>query len=445
MPDGDLISASKVPCCPELSKDPCCERLQFKYRLQNTLGDIPVEVGLVFELERCPGPMSLGDVVYSTTLLPGERVRLYSNNRYSRFTYDSESEVSYRHETASDESFYMSSMDRFLSDLTVTDQSEANSSSSGSADTSASARGALGTLLLGPSGSISGSYSAEASADFAREISSHASISSDRTVSAVRAANSVSIGEVQSRSHAEGESESAYESSTRTIENKNQCHAVNYFAYQLQKSQTIKFRIKAVTRRVLDAAAPTHATVRPVAPATDIAVVPTAVLATDQRRINVETVGRTSAFAEKEKLIDTSALPKSSTGAGLSSNRVLTRSAATKPVEAEARVKALRDVDAQLVKAGVLDKVGGGVSAALAAELEFEITTCLPTQAILVKGCIDDCNVCEPSLQKSIELDLERKDLENKLLARQIELLDQAQEYRCCPKSEEEPSGSDED
>jgi hypothetical protein len=28
---------------------------------------------------------------------------------------------------------------------------------------------------------------------------------------------------------------------------------------------------------------------------------------------------------------------------------------------------------------------------------------------------------------------LERKELENKLLQRQIELLDKSQEYRCCP------------
>ena len=60
---------------------------------------------------------------------------------------------------------------------------------------------------------------------------------------------------MQSRTHAEGESESAYEASTRTIENKNQCHAVTYFAYQLVKRQILRFRIKAVLRRVVDAAA----------------------------------------------------------------------------------------------------------------------------------------------------------------------------------------------
>ena len=97
------------------------------------------------------------------------------------------------------------------------------------------------------------------------------------------------------------------------------------------------------------------------------------------------------------------------------------------------------------MKAGVIDKVGGDVSPRLQAELGFERTTCLPTQAIMVKGCLDDCNVCETSRQKSIEIDLARKALENKLLERQIELLEKSQEYRCCPAGEKEDNGDEDD
>jgi hypothetical protein len=46
---------------------------------------------------------------------------------------------------------------------------------------------------------------------------------------------------------------------------------------------------------------------------------------------------------------------------------------------------------------------------------------------------LDDCSICEPTLDREIQLELERKELENKLLRRQIELLDKSQEYRCCP------------
>ncbi len=43
------------------------------------------------------------------------------------------------------------------------------------------------------------------------------------------------------------------------------------------------------------------------------------------------------------------------------------------------------------------------------------------------------------SLERQIDLDLKRKELENKLLARQIELLEKSQEYRCYPLGSEKP------
>lgn len=65
----------------------------------------------------------------------------------------------------------------------------------------------------------------------------------------------------------------------------------------------------------------------------------------------------------------------------------------------------------------------------------------LPTPGVIVKGCLDDCETCEPSLEKEIELEIERRKLENDRLKRAIELMDQDQEHRCCP----EPVKEDED
>ena len=53
-----------------------------------------------------------------------------------------------------------------------------------------------------------------------------------------------------------------------------------------------------------------------------------------------------------------------------------------------------------------------------------------------MKGRLDPCSTCEPAREQAIKLDLERRALENKLLARRIELLDKAQENRCCPVGE---------
>jgi hypothetical protein len=68
-------------------------------------------------------------------------------------------------------------------------------------------------------------------------------------------------------------------------------------------------------------------------------------------------------------------------------------------------------------------------------ELSFERVSSLPTPGLLVKGCLDECDTCEPALEKAIQLELEHKQLQNELLKKQIELLEKSQEYRCCPVS----------
>ena len=441
MPDGDLISINDLPCCPEIAKEPCCERLRISYRLTNRQLDVPVEITVIAELERCPGPMSLGDVVYSTTLLPGEKVRLYTSTRNNRFTYDADSEVSYRHEQSSEETYYMRSMDRYMSDLTVTDSGSASSSSHSDFETDVDGSYASIGFAGGGSVNVEGDFNSRSSSSFLRQLSSHARTAHDRSVQATRAANAVQMGEVQSRSHAEGESESAYEASTRTFENRNQCHAVTYFAYQLVKKQTLKFRIVSVLRRVVDAAASSAVEARPVRPATGVKVLPNGILATQTARLDVQTAGRTSAAAQRANVISGVGTVGFGGLSGLtavaSPFRVATN---VQPIPADVQDRVLKKVDDDLVKEGILAKAGSDeVGAKLAAELNFERTYCLPTQGIVVKGCLDKCNTCEEERQKAMQLDLVRKDLENQLLAKQIQLLEKSQEYRCCPVGEAEP------
>lgn len=443
--DNKVIKASQVPCCPELTEEPCCDRLTFDYRLINRVGDIPVEVKIRVLFERCPGPLSLGDLVYSTTLLPGEKVRLFSSSRKNRFTFDSESEVSYRHEQTSEESFYMSSMSHFMSDLSVREDIDADSTTNGSFRTDGSVSGAVESFLFGPSASVSGSHNGSSTFDFTRELSSHAESSHERSVQATRAASSVSIGEVQSRTHAEGESESTFEAATRSISNPNRCHAVTYFAYQINKTQIIRFKILAITRRIIDPAGDSKVATIPPRFAGEISVIPQAVLATDTNRVTVESVGRGSAVADRAGLISTGGEAAQPGSGRLVATRSIAaaRLSTAQPISDDARQKALQRVDEDLVKAGLIDSVGGNLNAKLAAELSFEIKSCLPTPAIMVKGCIDECNVCEPERKTEIKLDLQRKELENKLLTRKIELLEQSQEYRCCPAGEVEEEEDD--
>jgi hypothetical protein len=99
----------------------------------------------------------------------------------------------------------------------------------------------------------------------------------------------------------------------------------------------------------------------------------------------------------------------------------------------------MKQVDHDLVKAGMLDRVGGEVAPDLQKTLSWQKTMAIPTPGLLVKGCLDDCCICEPELKKQISLDLERHELENQLLKKQIDLLEQSQQYRCCPAETSAP------
>ena len=87
------------------------------------------------------------------------------------------------------------------------------------------------------------------------------------------------------------------------------------------------------------------------------------------------------------------------------------------------------------MKEGIIDKAGKP-AADLVASLNFVGHTVLPTPGLLIKGCLDECDVCEPALQQHMKLELENIKLKNVLLQKQIDLLEQSQEYRCCPAPE---------
>jgi hypothetical protein len=101
-------------------------------------------------------------------------------------------------------------------------------------------------------------------------------------------------------------------------------------------------------------------------------------------------------------------------------------------VEQPLRQSALAQVQAELTGAGLLG-TDGKVSSQTQNDYSFEVDSSLPTPGVLVKGCLDDCSICEAALDRKIQLELDRKELENKLLERQIALLEKSQEYRCCP------------
>jgi hypothetical protein len=448
--------AINVPCCIELEEVDCCDRLDFKYTLPHrvTLPEpagaggpriVTVDVIIHVRIERCPGRYTLGDLAYTTTLLPGEKVRLFSTDRRSRFSFDKDTKVSYRHAQASEDQFYMSSFAREMSDLTVTEKGSASSHSWG--DWGADMDSYYGSAIFagGAGGSIEGHYDDQSTSKFTQSLKSHAESSHYRAEMATRTSSSISIGEVSSRTHTEGESEDHFESASRIFSNPNRCHAVTFFFYRINREMTIKFTLVAIERRVNDPAAPTEVTSRPPLPPTGVSVMPTSVLGTATDRLEAEARGLQS-VANKIAVAGGGATAAATSGALVSSliqNQPLALKVRPEPIPVAVREQALAQVDDQLVKAGLLASVGGQVSPDAVKEISFERHFCLPTPGVLVRGCLDECDICEPTLQQEIEIELERKKLENELLKKQIDLLEKSQEYRCCPKGSEEEEDED--
>lgn len=439
-----LIKFNDISCCPTLDASPVCDvidmrrRLVFPTQVQANDRSVRVEVVIHTRFTRCSGPLALGDPVYTTTLLPGEQVRIATTDRRSRFSFDSETKLSYRSEQMSEEQYRLTALRTFLTDENAVDRGEDHGSSSGSWDFHGDASGGLGWFSVSADTNARGSHNAQSAYDYLREHRAHAEMADNQSVEATRKAHSLSVGEVSSRTHTEGESEDHFESSSRTFSNLNTCHAVTYIFYRLNKTETIKFELVAIERRVLDPVALMPIPANPIRNVGQISAIHQELPATATARLDVEKRGLES-VAQYAQAFGGGGIARAMTSGYLSSHAsaALTAAAAElgtqQPLSKAMRDAALTDVDKHLVEQGLIDKPGGVVSQRAKVEFSYERKTSLPTAGVIVKGCLDECNVCEPGLQKKKQLELERLDLENLLLKRQIELLDKAQEYRCCP------------
>jgi hypothetical protein len=427
-----LTPWSKVPCCPDLDLEATCDvldlrrRLIFPTRQEDGQGrPILVEVTIHSRFTRCAGPLALGDIVYTTTLLPAETVRLATTDRRSRFSFDSETNLSYRSEQMSEEQYRMTALRTLMADENSTDSSSEKASSDSRWDFHGDASGSLGFFSVNADTNANGSYNAHSSRDWLRQHRAHAQMADSQSVTATRMAHSISVGEVSSRTHQEGESEDHFESSSRVIHNENRCHAVTYLFYRINKTETITFSLEEITRRVIDPVAPTPVQANPFRPVGQISAIAQEVPATAKERLAVEARGLQSEQQYQQA--------RGGGAAGIAAARFAVRALVNaQPLSDAVRDAALAEADDDLVGEGLIDKQGGVVSKQAKEEFGFERRTSIPTAGIIVKGCLDACDVCEPGLKRKIELELE-------LQKKQIDLLEKSQEYRCCPVGSEEP------
>ena len=367
----DVVSSMKIPCCPELLRDDNCDTLFFTRTLNYPFfyKDIRLTVQLIlgFRLKRCTLGLTLGAPVYSTTLLPGEKVRLFTTDRRSSFTYDASTKLSYRSEQISEEQYFMRASQSYFSDMEA-EQSGGSSSTNknhwdfkGSSDTSIDINPF--SPGVGTSNSSSQNHDSSSTLDYLNRQSANMKSAATQAVNSTHRAHSISVGEVATRVHVEGESEDHFESSSREYQNLNDCHAVTYIFYRLNKKQVLTFELVSIEKTITAAGSPNIAGFNPT-------------------------------------------------------------------ISPELRAEILKALDKELQTAGLIDK-DGNPGAELKKKFDFKLEFSLPTAGIIVKGCLDECNTCEPARR-------ERVNLENQMYKKKIELLEKSQEYRCCPCDSEE-------
>jgi hypothetical protein len=424
--NGEHVNTSNIPCCPELIKDDHCDVIKFSRVLSYPTAVIAnrrrviVEVILHFKFSRCTLGLTLGDPVHSTTLLPGEKVRLATTDRRSRFTFDSETKLSYRSEQISEEQYYMTAVQKYMADASAAQSGHASASSDSHWDFHGDASGSVNPFSLSASASTNakGNHNSHSVADYLNQQRSHVQSSAAQAVSSTRKAHSLSIGEVNTRTHIEGESQDHFEASSREFSNPNRCHAVTFLFYQLNKKQKISFELEHIERRILDEVAPVGGILTPEPARLPVAVVPQDIPAT----VFIKRTVAANALAAPATAFDAGAVTGFANAGRIA---VATEPVIGTPVDGATRARALKEVDDQLIEKKLIDRTGK-ITEETKKSIHYELEFSLPTPGVIVKGCLDECGICEPWVE-------ERMKLENELLKRQIELLDKSQEYRCCP------------
>src|SRR5206468_2994359 len=140
---------------------------------------------------------------------------------------------------------------------------------------------------------------------------------------------------------------------------------------------------------VIDPANETKVTNNAFIPKGGVTLVSSGVLATAQNRAEVETIGRTASTSHILR-------PTNEIAA-------LTAAARTAPIPGDVRARAVREVEQQLVRVGLLAP-NGEISEETKRRHSFTRTSHLPTPGFFVRSCRDECDVCEPSLLRSIDL-----------------------------------------
>ncbi len=215
------------------------DRCQRFYEVRH-FGDERLQVRVTYEHCLALKGRQQGPLLYSTTLIPGEVVRLYEFDRYRRTRAETQRvsvHASFRQTVSALSQNRRSSSTSSYANTLV----EARSSS----DSSLSVGGGLAGFFGAPSGSLDRSSSAESrfaagsSASTVAETFSQFAVTASQSVEAER---SVVISTFEDAEHRE--------STQRVLKNENPCFAVTYYVRRVMEVYTLNTRVVAIEWRI---------------------------------------------------------------------------------------------------------------------------------------------------------------------------------------------------
>ena len=417
---GEEVKLGK-PCPPFAMKpEPTCDITNLTYRLNVVVGHRLVEMALHYEVERCSLEYTLGDLIYSTTLLPGERVWLSFRNRHSVSRLTEDTAFSASTYARSSESLWMDTYRNLATDIDWKAGEMMRSSSHSEFETKA--EGGYTSFLFWGGGDVkvSGKYDRNSASDFFSESQRHLRSSFHQTNEISRTSESTAITEINSHRSVEQELRDELKAGVRVFQNINKCHTLTFLFYQICRRQRIRIKLSGVSYRALNPDAETavrrKAYKLSVADNQEFLKVSERTQLAEKYHATFRTppaymVAKSYSTASESKLH-----PDAETMASLS---ILE---ATIPI-AE-REQAVNQLKKELPESKF--------------RFEFEATVLLPTNAVFLDSALGACLACELYVIEKQKLELERIRLENEKLKRETELLENHQLYRCCPAGEKE-------
>lgn len=407
---------SAAMSCPprEWERDNICDVSILTYRFTLRIGDVPVECVSRYRVERCTETYVLSDLLHSMTLFPGEEVYMSVRNRHSvsRFTEDksySASQVS-----RSSDRIWMETYKNLATDFDQSSSSRLTSSAHSDFEQgSVSGGGGFNILIASASASgsyTSGSFDANSSQEFVSELHQHLRSSFHQTNQVARDSASVSLTEVNSHREVTSERDDELKVSTRRFKNINSCHTMTHYFYQIAKRQRVKIELIDRSCRAVNDQANTAVIMKPIA----LSLAANRIVSPEVDAINNDGPGLGSVAVAANTISRDQ----------LTLRNISAVSTAVFDQAAIARAEAVAKADALV--------------ADLPGFEPYERVSIIPTEALYVESELGDCALCEPYVVAQHELELERKALENRKLRREIELLEQYKDYRCCDHDHEQ-------